>query len=88
MSRREGVKVTRVFWGVKIGRMKRRPSDCICLLVSVLLCIPAVHCPADKDCCTRQGDTFTLCCQMPSQEDVGHNTQTRTLNSATVVFDF
>lgn len=76
-----------VFWGAKIGRMKLRPSDCVCLLVSVLLCTSAVRCPGDESCCARQGATFTLCCQMSSQEDVGHNTHTHS-HPPTAVFDF
>lgn len=80
------MKVRRVFWGAEIGRMKLRPSDRVCLLVSVLLCTSAVRCPLDEGCHARQGATFTLCCQMSSQEDVGHNTHTR--HPPTAVFDF
>lgn len=72
------MKVRRLFWGAKIGRMKLRPSDPVCLLVSVLFCTSAVRCPGEEVCCARQGTTFTLCCQMSSQEDVGHNKHTHT----------
>lgn len=64
------MKIKSVFWGAMTGRMTLKPSESVCLLVSVLLCTSAVHCPDDKDCCAHRGVTFTLYCQMSSQEDV------------------
>lgn len=68
-----------------LARLKTRPSDRVCLLVSVLLCASAVRRPGDGGCCARQGAAFTLCCQMSSREDVGHGARS-TLHSP--VFDF
>lgn len=78
-----------IFGGGKIGRMKLRPSDRVCLLVSVLFCTSAVRCPGDEGHRARQGATFTLCCQMSSQEDVEHtHTHTHSLHLPTAVFYF
>lgn len=61
--------------------MELRPSNCVCLPVFVLLCTSAVRCPGDEGCRARQAASFTLCCQMSSQKDVGHNTYIDTHSS-------